>query len=59
MMSILAVGALVGPPISGSINTATGGFEAVGYYAGRSLFFRGILRAAKTQPFWLQEARLL
>ncbi|KAF9001750.1 MFS general substrate transporter [Cyathus striatus] len=33
-MSILAVGALAGPPISGQINTATGGFEAVGYYAG-------------------------
>ncbi|SJK98870.1 uncharacterized protein ARMOST_02143 [Armillaria ostoyae] len=59
MMSILAVGALVGPPISGSINSATGGFEAVGYYAGRSLFFRGILWAAKTKPFWSQEAQLL
>ncbi|KAK0193029.1 major facilitator superfamily domain-containing protein [Armillaria mellea] len=58
MMSILAVGALVGPPISGSINTATGGFEAVGYYAGRSLFFHGILRTDKTKPFWSQEARL-
>lgn len=34
MMSILAIGAVGGPPISGAINTATGGFEAVGYYAG-------------------------
>lgn len=33
-MSILALGALAGPPISGAINTATGGFAAVGYYAG-------------------------
>lgn len=33
-MSILAVGALAGPPISGAINTATGNFKAVGYYAG-------------------------
>ena len=33
-MSILAVGALVGPPISGAISTATGDFKAVGYYAG-------------------------
>lgn len=33
-MSILALGALAGPPISGAINTATGGFQAVGYYAG-------------------------
>ncbi|KAM6500100.1 Major facilitator superfamily domain containing protein [Amanita muscaria] len=33
-MSILALGALAGPPISGAINRATGGFEAVGFYAG-------------------------
>ncbi|KAG6864680.1 hypothetical protein C0991_007922 [Blastosporella zonata] len=33
-MSVYAFGALAGPPISGAINTATGGFEAVGYYAG-------------------------
>ncbi|KAF8889884.1 MFS general substrate transporter [Infundibulicybe gibba] len=33
-MSITALGALGGPPISGAINHATGGFEAVGYYAG-------------------------
>ncbi len=35
-MSITALGALAGPPISGAINTATGGFEVVGYYAGKS-----------------------
>ena len=34
-MSILALGALAGPPISGAINAATDGFEAVGYFAGR------------------------
>lgn len=33
-MSILALGALAGPPISGAINTATGSFKPVGYYAG-------------------------
>ncbi|KAG6872973.1 hypothetical protein C0995_004512 [Termitomyces sp. Mi166 len=33
-MSIFALGALAGPPISGAINTASGGFEVVGYYAG-------------------------
>jgi hypothetical protein len=32
--TIFAAGALVGPPISGAIYVATGGFEAVGYYAG-------------------------
>jgi MFS transporter, MCT family, solute carrier family 16 (monocarboxylic acid transporters), member 10 len=33
-LTILASGALAGPPISGAINGATGGFKAVGYYAG-------------------------
>ncbi|KAL0946435.1 hypothetical protein HGRIS_012658 [Hohenbuehelia grisea] len=32
--TILAVGALSGPPISGAINSATGDFQATGYYAG-------------------------
>ena len=32
--TILALGALAGPPISGAINEATDGFKAVGYYAG-------------------------
>lgn len=34
-MSILSLGALAGPPISGAINSATGGFVVVGYYAGK------------------------
>ncbi|KAF9462765.1 MFS general substrate transporter [Collybia nuda] len=33
-MSILSLGALAGPPISGAINRASGGFNVVGYYAG-------------------------
>ena len=33
-MSILSIGALAGPPISGAISTVTGGFKDVGYYAG-------------------------
>lgn len=33
-MTIFASGALAGPPISGAINSATGGFKAVGYFAG-------------------------
>jgi len=36
--TIFAVGALVGPPISGAIYVATGGFEAVGYFAGARVF---------------------
>jgi len=33
-MTVVALGALAGPPISGAIAQATGGFKAVGYYAG-------------------------
>lgn len=33
-MTLVALGALAGPPISGAINRATGGYTAVGYYAG-------------------------
>lgn len=33
-LSITAIGALVGPPISGSINSTTGGYKWVGTYAG-------------------------
>ncbi|KIY49057.1 MFS general substrate transporter [Fistulina hepatica ATCC 64428] len=33
-LTITAVGALAGPPISGAINNATGGYTVVGYYAG-------------------------
>ncbi|KAG6888201.1 hypothetical protein C0995_009907, partial [Termitomyces sp. Mi166 len=38
-LSIFALGALVGPPISGAIDTASGGFKAVGYYGGRVSLF--------------------
>jgi len=33
-MTCIALGAVAGPPISGAIAQATGGFKAVGYYAG-------------------------
>ncbi|EJD05764.1 MFS general substrate transporter [Fomitiporia mediterranea MF3/22] len=36
-MSILAFGAVAGPPISGAINEATGGYTAVGIYAGSAV----------------------
>ncbi|EAU80704.2 monocarboxylate permease [Coprinopsis cinerea okayama7 len=35
--NILAIGAVAGPPISGAILTASGGFKMVGYYAGKFL----------------------
>lgn len=34
LMSIIAAGAVAGPPISGAIRDSTGSFVAVGYYAG-------------------------
>ncbi|KAL5490237.1 hypothetical protein ACEPAI_5070 [Sanghuangporus weigelae] len=37
-MSVLATGALAGPPISGAINVATGNFIATGIYAGTAVF---------------------
>jgi MCP family monocarboxylic acid transporter-like MFS transporter 10 len=36
LWSICAIGALIGPPISGAINTATDDWKAVGWYAGKS-----------------------
>lgn len=35
--TVLAVGAVTGPPISGAINSATDGYKAVGYYAGSAV----------------------
>lgn len=37
MFTILSAGAVSGPPISGAIGTATGGFGTVGVYAGSFL----------------------
>jgi MFS transporter, MCT family, solute carrier family 16 (monocarboxylic acid transporters), member 10 len=37
-LTILSIGSLMGPPISGAINRATGGYSVVGIYAGRSSF---------------------
>jgi MFS transporter, MCT family, solute carrier family 16 (monocarboxylic acid transporters), member 10 len=33
-LTILSLGSLAGPPISGAINRATGGYSVVGIYAG-------------------------
>ncbi|KAK0206054.1 major facilitator superfamily domain-containing protein [Desarmillaria ectypa] len=41
--SIAALGAVAGPPISGAINTATRGFEAMGYYAGSTIMLAVVL----------------
>ena len=37
-LTILSFGSLMGPPISGAINHATGGYSVVGIYAGQSIF---------------------
>ncbi|KAJ7184639.1 MFS general substrate transporter [Mycena filopes] len=37
LFSILSISALAGPPISGAIADATGGYKAVGYYAGSAM----------------------
>jgi MFS transporter, MCT family, solute carrier family 16 (monocarboxylic acid transporters), member 10 len=36
-MTFAAIGSIMGPPISGAINKATGGYSAVGFYAGECL----------------------
>ncbi|KAJ7074568.1 MFS general substrate transporter [Mycena amicta] len=37
LFSVLSIGALAGPPISGAIASATGDYKAVGYYAGSTM----------------------
>ncbi|KAF7370383.1 MFS domain-containing protein [Mycena sanguinolenta] len=48
-LTVAAAGALAGPPISGAINTATGGFVAVGYYAGGTILLAVILMVMTRQ----------
>ncbi|KAF9001736.1 major facilitator superfamily domain-containing protein [Cyathus striatus] len=43
VMTFAALGALAGPPISGAINRATGGFNAVSYYAGSTTLLAIVL----------------
>lgn len=35
-MTILGIGGLLGPPISGAINSSTKGYSAMGFYAGKA-----------------------
>jgi len=54
-LTILSLGALAGPPISGAISKSTGGYAAVGIYAGPfsfSSFFFGVSRF----PGWRSRA---
>jgi MCP family monocarboxylic acid transporter-like MFS transporter 10 len=45
-MALLAAGALAGPPISGAILAATGGYTAVGAYAGSAVLVACAIMAA-------------
>jgi len=44
-MTIMAIGALTGPPIAGAIRDASGGFHDVGLYAGSVVLFSCIMMA--------------
>ncbi|KLO10562.1 MFS general substrate transporter [Schizopora paradoxa] len=54
--SVLALAAVAGPPISGAINTATGGFHQVGIFAGTmvvvSVVIMWIARCMVLGSFW-------
>ncbi|KAI0086146.1 MFS general substrate transporter [Irpex rosettiformis] len=41
--TVVALGALAGPPISGAINQSTGGYKDVGYYAGSAVLLSVVL----------------
>ena len=43
MMTIASLGALAGPPISGALNRATGGYAIPGYYAGSMMLLSCVL----------------
>lgn len=53
---VSAMGAVAGPPISGAIYTATGGFAAVGYFAGAMIIvavaFMGVTRHVVLGRLW-------
>lgn len=55
-LTVLALGALAGPPISGAINQATGEFRAVGAYAGTvivaSVVAMWAAKCALLRHFW-------
>ncbi|KAG2351958.1 MFS general substrate transporter [Suillus spraguei] len=51
-MSLATFGAITGPPISGAISTASGGFAAAGYYAG------GIIMCAVVLLLWARYLHL-
>lgn len=55
-LCIAAVGAVCGPPISGAIYKASGGFEGVGFYAGATTIVASVLMVVSKRlvlgKFW-------
>ncbi|TFK19145.1 MFS general substrate transporter [Coprinopsis marcescibilis] len=51
VMVFTAVGALIGPPISGAIYRESGGFEAVSYYAGTAIIIATVLMLVARSMF--------
>ena len=43
IMTITSFGSVAGPPISGALIQATGGFAATGYFAGSTMLFSCVL----------------
>ena len=43
MMTIASLGALAGPPVSGALNRATGGYAVTGWYAGSMMLLSCVL----------------
>ncbi|KAF8146847.1 major facilitator superfamily domain-containing protein [Mycena galopus ATCC 62051] len=48
-MTLTAIGAMAGPPISGAISTTAGGYRAVGYYAGSMIMAAIVLMLVTRQ----------
>lgn len=48
-MTFAAIGSIMGPPIAGAINNATGGFSAVGFYAGSMMLLSCVMMAITRQ----------
>ncbi|KAG1827418.1 major facilitator superfamily domain-containing protein, partial [Suillus subaureus] len=59
-MSLIAFGGVAGPPISGAISTATGGFVAAGYYSGGSIIFGvALATCGAVPPSWTAMGQIL
>jgi MFS transporter, MCT family, solute carrier family 16 (monocarboxylic acid transporters), member 10 len=58
-MTFAAIGVIAGPPISGAINNATGGFSAVGFYGGKCILVLSVVPTAVLTNFAVGSMMLL